>query len=57
MESVTAPVTKGQVLGTMTVKAGDQLLVEVPLVASEDVPRLSWGDIFVKVLRKVAMAR
>ena len=57
VESVTAPVTKGQVLGTMTVKAGDQLLAEVPLVAAEDVPRLSWGDIFVKVLRKVAMAR
>ena len=56
VETVTAPVTKGQILGTMTVKAGDQLLAEVPLVAAEDVLRLSWGDIFVKVLRKAAMA-
>ena len=56
-ESVTAPVSKGQNLGTMTVKAGDQVLAEVPLVAAEDVPRLTWWDLFVKVLRKVAMAK
>jgi D-alanyl-D-alanine carboxypeptidase (penicillin-binding protein 5/6) len=57
VESVTAPVSKGQNLGTMTVKAGDQILAEVPLVAAEDVQRLSWGDLFVKVLRRVAMAK
>ena len=56
-ESVTAPVSKGQNLGTMTVKAGDQVLAEVPLVAAEDVPRLTWWDLFVKVLRKAAMAK
>ena len=56
VETVTAPVAKGQILGTMTVKAGDQLLAEVPLVANEDIPRLTWGDIFLKVLRKAAMA-
>ena len=56
VETVTAPVAKGQILGTMTVKAGDQLLAEVPLVANEDIPRLTWGDIFVKVLRKATMA-
>ena len=56
-ESVTAPVSKGQNLGTMTVKAGDQVLAEVPLVAAEDVPRLTWWDLFVKVLRRVAMAK
>ena len=56
-ESVTAPVSKGQNLGTMTVKAGDQVLAEVPLVAAEDVPRLTWADLFVKVMRRVAMAK
>ena len=55
--SVTAPVAQGQKLGTMTVKAGDQVLSEVPLVASEAVERLTWGDLFLKVLRKAAMAR
>ena len=57
MDTVTAPVEKGQNLGTMTVKAGDQVLAEVPLVAAEDVPRLTWGELFVKVLRRVAMAK
>ena len=56
-ESITAPVTKGQVLGTMTVKAGDNILAEIPLVAEEDVPRLTWWDLFVKVIKRVAMAK
>ena len=55
-EAVTAPVSKGQRLGTMTIKAGDQVLAEVPLVAAEGVERLSWGDLFVKLFRQVAMA-
>ena len=55
-ESVTAPVSKGQRLGTMTIKAGQQVLSEVPLVASEAVERLSWGDLFVRLFRQVAMA-
>ena len=56
-ESVTAPVNQGQRLGTMTVRSGDQILAEVPLVASASVPRLTWWDITVKVLRQVAMAK
>ena len=56
-ESVTAPVNQGQRLGTMTVRSGDQILAEVPLVAPESVPRLTWWDITVKVLRQVAMAK
>ena len=54
--SVTAPVSRGQRLGTMTIKAGDTVLAEVPLVAAEGVTRKTWGDLFVLVLRKVAMA-
>ena len=56
-ESVTAPVSKGQRLGTLTVKAGEQVLAEVPLVAAEGVERLSWGDLFVKIFKQVAMAK
>ena len=40
----------------MTIKAGQQVLSEVPLVASEAVERLSWGDLFVRLFRQVAMA-
>lgn len=55
-EDVTAPVAKGQKLGEMTVKAGDAVLNTVPLVAAEDVERKQWGDLFVELLRQVAMA-
>ena len=55
-QSVTAPVQKGQRLGTLTVKSGDQLLSQIPLVASESIDRLTWGDLFVKLLRKAAMS-
>ena len=37
--------------------AGDQVLAEVPLVAAEDVARLTFWDLFVTVLRKAAMAK
>ena len=56
-ESVKAPVSKGQRLGTMTIKAGDQVLSQVPLVAENGVERKTWGDIFVQLLRQVAMAK
>ena len=56
-EQVTAPVSQGQRLGTMTVKVGEQILSEVPLVAAEGVERLSWGDLFVKVIKRAAMAK
>ena len=56
-EALAAPVTRGQQLGTMTVRAGDAVLAEIPLVAGEDVQRLSWGDLFVTVLKRAAMAR
>ena len=56
-EGVTAPVSRGQRLGTMTVRAGEQILMEVPLVAENGVARLSWSDLFVKLLGRMAMAK
>ena len=56
-ESVTAPVSQGQRLGTLTIRTGEQVLREVPLVAEAAVVRKSWGDIFVDILRRVAMAK
>ena len=56
-ESVTAPVSQGQRLGTLTVKAGEQILKEVPLVAAEGVERLTFGNLFGKVFRRAAMAK
>ncbi|MBR3949116.1 MAG: D-alanyl-D-alanine carboxypeptidase [Oscillospiraceae bacterium] len=56
-ESVTAPVSKGQRLGTLTLRSGEQVLKEVPLVAETNVDRLTTGDLFVKILKRVAMAK
>ena len=54
---VSAPVSEGQQLGTMTVQDGEKVLKEVPLVAGEDVPRLTFWDLFVKILKRAAMAK
>jgi len=56
-ESVKAPVSKGQRLGTMTVKSGDQVLAQIPMVAQHAVPRLTWGDIFLQLLKQVTMSQ
>ena len=56
-EGVTAPVSKGQKLGTLTVSVGQQVLTEIPMVAAEGVQKLGFWDIFVDILRQVAMAK
>ena len=56
-EVVEAPVSKGQCLGTVTVKAGEQVLSEIPMVAQEPVPRLTFWQIFKEVFRVFCMAK
>ena len=56
-ESVTAPVSQGQKLGMLTIRVGEQVLRQIPLVAEVAVERKNWGDIFVDLLRQVAMAK
>jgi D-alanyl-D-alanine carboxypeptidase (penicillin-binding protein 5/6) len=56
-EQVSAPVSKGQKLGILTVTVGDQVIRQVPLVAEEGVTRLTWWDLFLEIFRKVAMAK
>ena len=56
-ESVTAPVSRGQRLGTLTVRAGEQTLTQVPLVAGDAVGRLTMGRIALEILRTAAMSR
>ncbi|MBQ2383509.1 MAG: D-alanyl-D-alanine carboxypeptidase [Oscillospiraceae bacterium] len=50
---VSAPVSRGQRLGTLTVKAGEQILAQIPMVAKDRVPRLTWGQMFVFVLKNM----
>ena len=54
---LTAPVNQGQRLGTLTIRSGDQVLKEVPLVAAEAVERLGYGDLFLQALRGISMAK
>ena len=56
-ESVSAPVSQGQRLGTMTIKSGEQVLAQVPLVAEKAVMKLTWGEVFGKVLRQFVMIK
>ena len=54
-ESVTAPVEAGQQLGTIYVTAGEETIAELPLVASEEVPRLSWWELTCRMLRALCL--
>lgn len=56
-EAVAAPISQGQRLGTMTVRSGEQILAQVPMVAETSVPRLTWGQIFAKLLGYIVMAQ
>ncbi len=50
-EDLLAPVEKGQTVGTLTVQSGDTTLAELPLTAAESVERMTWGDLFTRLLR------
>lgn len=54
-QDVEAPVTKGQKLGELTVKSGDEVLAVVPFVAGEDIGRLGWWDVFSDLMRALFM--
>lgn len=51
-ETLKAPVLEGDVLGTLKIKAGEELLTEIPIVAGHSVDRLSLGDIFISLIRE-----
>ena len=55
--TVTAPVSAGQKLGTLTVRVGEQVLAQIPMVAQNAVDRLTLGDLIVLVLKQTAMAK
>lgn len=55
LESVEAPVSRGQRLGTLWIRVGEQVLKEIPLVAEESVEKLTFSQIFGRVLRKLVM--
>ena len=56
-KSVTAPVSQGQRLGTLTVRSGEQILAQIPLVAEKSVMKLTTLDLMGQILRRIAMAK
>ena len=56
LESVDAPVSKGQRLGTLYIKAGEQVLKEIPLVAEEGVVKLTFFQMWSRILKLLTMA-
>ena len=55
-EQIDAPVSKGQRLGTLYIKAGEQVLKEIPMVAEEAVEKLTFWQMFGRLFRKLVMA-
>ena len=55
-EAPEAPVTRGQVLGSMTISAGDRILARIPIEASTTVNRLTLWQMTLRLLKKMCMA-
>ena len=56
-ESLTAPVEKGQKLGELTVHNGSESVLTVPIVAAEAVPRLTWSEMYSRMLHGAFMGK
>ena len=56
-EGVDAPVTAGDRLGGLTVTTADgDLVAQIPLIAGEDVPRIAYPQVLVRLLRTALLA-
>ena len=56
-ETVSAPVSKGQRLGTMTVYSGEQILAQIPLVAENTVAKRTFGELFLDMLKQLCCTK
>ena len=50
-EAVEAPVVLGSQLGTLTVTSGEEVVAELPILAGEEIPRVTFGQMLVQMLR------
>lgn len=51
VESLDAPVAVGDQLGTLTVTSGDEIVAELPLLAGEEIPRVTFLQMLSRVLQ------
>ena len=55
-ESVEAPVAAGDRLGTLTVTCGEETIAQIPIVAGEEIPRITFGQMLVRMLRMALLS-
>ena len=48
-EAVPAPVAPGDKLGTLTVTSGNEIVAEIPILAGEKVPRVTYGQMLLRL--------
>ena len=51
-----APVAAGDRLGVLTVAAGEETVAEIPILAGESVPRITFSQMLVRLLRTAFLA-
>ena len=49
--SVPAPVALGDTLGTLTVTSGGETVAEIPILAGEEVPHVTYGQMLLRLLK------
>ena len=55
-QELPAPVEAGQQIGTLKVLSGEEVLAELPLTAAEPVEKVTWWDMFLRLLRYITMS-
>lgn len=50
-DSVEAPVAAGSQLGTLTITSGEEVVAELPILAGEEIPRVTFGQMLAQMLR------
>ena len=56
-DSAEAPVSQGCQLGTLTVSSGEETIAEIPVLAGEDVLRITYGQMLLRLLQTAFLAR
>ena len=56
VDSAAAPVEAGDRLGTLTVTAGEETAAEIPILAGETVPRITFSQMLLRLLRTAFLA-
>lgn len=52
-DSVNAPIKKGDVIASVEVKCGDELIKSINLYSSQDVERITFRQIYLRLLKKI----